>query len=285
MSATSRPRSATGTENEPANRRRPTRQRADERELVGVGAHVAEHASTNTWATAGVGTRTGDSASRTATAEHPSPRTTATTTESPGYLAARDLLTFVRFPAAHPVTTTAEARATPLRPPYALKADWLTHKSEHDAVRTNVTDPAAAFEEMRARLGPGTYVLEEMDTRENVVELIIGARQDHSFGPVVLVGAGGIHAELFNDTAVELAPVTRGTARDMLDRLICAPLLSGWRGAPAVDVAALAELIVEVSETIAARPDLAEMELNPVRVGPDGVLAVDALVVPVRSVE
>ena len=197
----------------------------------------------------------------------------------PGYLAARELLSFVDFPQAHAVTTVADVEATTLKGPFALKADWLAHKSEHDAVKTNVTDPTAAFEEMRARLGPGTYVLEEMDTRDHTLEMIIGARHDDSFGPVVLVGAGGVHAELFRDTVVELAPVTAATARDMLTRLTSAPLLEGWRGAPAPDVAALAEVIAQVSETLAGRPDLAEIELNPVRVGPDGVLAVDALVV------
>ncbi|MDX8054333.1 acetate--CoA ligase family protein [Lentzea sp. BCCO 10_0798] len=208
------------------------------------------------------------------------PRAVAVTPFRPGYLAARELLSFVQFPRAHAVTTVAEVTATALRGPFALKADWLPHKSEHGGVRINLTDPAAAFEEMRAGLGPGTYVLEEMDTREHAVELIIGAKRDHSFGPVVLVGAGGVHAELFRDTAVELAPVTPATARDMLARLVSAPLLSGWRGAPAPDVAALAEVIAQISETLAARPDLAEIELNPVRVGPDGVLAVDALIVP-----
>ena len=197
-----------------------------------------------------------------------------------GYLAARELLSFVRFPEAHAVTSAAEVKATTLRGPYALKADWLAHKSEHGGVRLNLTDPATAFEEMEAGLGPGTYVLEEMDTREHTVELIIGAKRDHSFGPVVLVGAGGIHAELFKDTAIELAPVTPATAREMLARLVSAPLLSGWRGAPEADVASLAEVIAQVSATLAARPDLAEIELNPVRVGPDGVLAVDALIIP-----
>ncbi|SES01328.1 Acyl-CoA synthetase (NDP forming) [Lentzea xinjiangensis] len=207
-------------------------------------------------------------------------RAATTTPFRPGYLAARELLDFVRFPAAHAVRSAAQARATTLTGPYVLKADRLAHKSEHGGVRLGVTDPAAAFEEMQARLGPGTYVLEEMDTRENTVELIIGAKRDHSFGPVVLVGAGGVHAELFRDTAIELAPVTPATARDMLARLVCAPLLTGWRGAPATDVTALAEVIARISETLAARPDLAEIELNPVRVGPDGVLAVDALIVP-----
>ncbi|NGY65857.1 acetate--CoA ligase family protein [Lentzea sp. NEAU-D13] len=198
----------------------------------------------------------------------------------PGYLAARELLSFVDFPRAHAVTSAAEVKATTLNGPYALKAGWLAHKSEHGGVRLNLTDPATAFEEMEARLGPGTYVLEEMDTREHTVELIVGAKRDHSFGPVILVGAGGVHAELFKDTAIELAPVTPATARDMLARLVSAPLLSGWRGAEPVDVAALAQVIAKVSETLVARPDLAEIELNPVRVGPGGVLAVDALVIP-----
>ncbi|GAB2832814.1 acetate--CoA ligase family protein [Lentzea nigeriaca] len=198
----------------------------------------------------------------------------------PGYLAARELLSFVRFPRAHAVTSAAEVKATTLTGPYVLKADWLPHKSEHGGVRINLTDPATAFEEMEARLGPGTYVLEEMDTRENTVELIIGAKRDHSFGPVILVGAGGIHAELLKDTAIELAPVTPATARDMLARLVCAPLLSGTRGAKPVDTTELAELIAQISATLVARPDLSEIELNPVRVGPDGVLAVDALIIP-----
>ena len=198
----------------------------------------------------------------------------------PGYLAARELLSFVRFPEAHAVTSAAEVKESKLNGPFALKADWLAHKSEHGGVQIDLTDPATAFEEMEARLGPGTYVLEEMDTRPHTVELIIGVKRDHSFGPVVLVGAGGIHAELFKDTAVELAPVTPDTAREMLARLVSAPLLSGWRGAPAPDVAACAHVIAELSNLLTTRPDLAEIELNPVRVGPDGVLAVDALIIP-----
>ncbi|MGI5500690.1 acetate--CoA ligase family protein [Lentzea sp. CA-135723] len=211
-------------------------------------------------------------------------RVTTSTPYEPGYLAARELLHFVRFPEAHAVTSVEDVTGTRLTGPFALKADWLPHKSEHGGVKINLADPAAAFDEMRARLGPGTYVLEEMDTRDHTVELIIGAKRDRSFGPVVLVGAGGVHAELLRDTAVELAPVTPATATDMVARLISAPLLSGTRGAPPVDVAALAEVIAQISETLAARPDLAEIELNPVRVGPDGVLAVDALVIPSSEV-
>ncbi|GAB3874002.1 hypothetical protein GCM10029964_015250 [Kibdelosporangium lantanae] len=132
---------------------------------------------------------------------------------------------------------------------------------------------------MAARLGEGRYVVEEMDTRPGVVEMIVGARQDPAFGPGVVVGAGGVLTELLQDTTLELAPVDAPTALAMVRRLRCASLLDGWRGRSGVDIDALVDVIVRVSELIASRPDIAEIELNPVRVAASGVLAVDALVV------
>ncbi|TWP53692.1 acetate--CoA ligase family protein [Lentzea tibetensis] len=200
----------------------------------------------------------------------------------PGYLNARELIANVPFPQAIAVSTVDELRQATreLRAPYALKADWLEHKSEHAGVVLGLTDPVPAFEEMRTRLGDGVYVLEEMDTRRDVVEVIVGARRDPGFGPVVLVGAGGTFAELYRDTAVELAPVSVPEAADLLRRLRCAPLFGGWRGASPVDLQSLAEVVAAVSSLLAQRPDLAEIELNPVRVGADGALAVDALIIP-----
>ncbi|GLZ28408.1 CoA-binding protein [Lentzea sp. NBRC 105346] len=203
-------------------------------------------------------------------------------TYAPGYLNARALIADVPFPDARAVSTVDELvqAVEELRPPYVLKADWLEHKSEQNGVALGLIDPVPAFEEMQARLGPGGYVLEEMDTRRDVVEIIVGARRDPGFGPVVLVGAGGTFTELYRDTAVELAPVSVPEALDLLRRLKCAPLFDGWRGATPVDVQSLAEVVASVSAVLAARPDLSEIELNPVRVGPDGALAVDALIIP-----
>lgn len=202
-----------------------------------------------------------------------------------GYLDFRRLLqaAAVPFPAAEPVSGVAdvEAAAGRLRAPYVLKADWILHKTEVGAVALGLDDVDAArsaFEKMSATLGSGRYVLEEMDTRADVVEMIVGARRDPAFGPVVMVGLGGIHAELFRDTALELAPVDVSMAREMLRRLRSYPLLTGWRGRPAVDVDGLVRTVVEISELICRLPDCADIELNPLRVGPDGVLAVDALV-------
>jgi acetate---CoA ligase (ADP-forming) len=201
-----------------------------------------------------------------------------------GYLAARQLLSAigVRFPACAEVNGVVSVER--LRAPYVLKADWLMHKSEAGGVVLGLADKSeveVAHADLVARIGPGRYVVEEMDTRPHVVEMIVGARQDPSFGPVVILGAGGVEAELHRDTTIELAPVDSRLALEMLNRLRCAPLLDGWRGRPAVDKHGLADLIVAVSELIAARVDIAEVELNPVRVTVDGPLAVDALVVEV----
>jgi acyl-CoA synthetase (NDP forming) len=138
---------------------------------------------------------------------------------------------------------------------------------------------ATAYDEMHDRLGDGEYVVEEQDARPNVVEMLVGARRDRDFGPVVVVGSGGTEAELYRDVRIELAPVDQETARRMIDDLRCRPLLSGWRGRPAVDVGALAAMIVAASELIAASPSISDLEINPVRVAPDGALAVDALVI------
>ncbi|WP_089106979.1 acetate--CoA ligase family protein [Streptomyces hyaluromycini] len=202
----------------------------------------------------------------------------------PGYWAARAFLTAlgIAMPEARRVTdaTGFAAACASLRPPLVLKAGWIEHKSEHQAVRTGLgpDTAAAAFREMHERLGPGEYVVEEQDTRPGVVEMLIGARRDRDFGPTVAVGHGGVHAELWRDVSVELAPVDRHTAAGMLDRLRSRRLLDGWRGQPAVDVEALIDAIVAVSGAIAATTGVADIEVNPIRVGPEGALAVDALV-------
>jgi acyl-CoA synthetase (NDP forming) len=203
-----------------------------------------------------------------------------------GYLAARELIGAygVPFTGAVPVrdrASVAEA-AGRLRAPYALKAAWLEHKSDAGGVVLGLTDAGAAaraLDALVARLGEGEYVLEEMDTRTGAVELIAGGRQDPSFGPVVLVGLGGVQAELWRDVAVELAPVTPARALAMLRGLRGHAVLEGWRGRPPVAVEALAEAVAGLSRLLAERPDVLECEVNPMMTTPDGVLAVDALAV------
>jgi acyl-CoA synthetase (NDP forming) len=212
--------------------------------------------------------------------------------EAVPYLDGRELLAGygLSYPGAEQVRDEAEVRAAAARlnAPYVLKAGWLEHKTEVDGVALGLRDEGAAvaaFAAMSQRLGPGGYVLEEMDHHDDVVELIVGGRRDPSFGPVVLVGLGGVQAELYRDVRIALAPVTPEQARSLLESLRGYPLLAGWRGRPSADVHAAAEAVAAVSRLLAEHPELTECEVNPLRISPDGAVAVDALVLQAGSSE
>lgn len=206
--------------------------------------------------------------------------------EAADYLTGRELLSSygVSYPAAAAVRNTADVTdaASGLSGPFVLKAGWIEHKTEVGGVVVGLADAAAAgdaFSDMHSRLGDGDYVLEEMDAQRDVVELIVGARRDPSFGPVVLIGLGGVQAELHKDVQLALAPVDEGQALAMIRSLRSYPLLDGWRGRPRVDVGAAARTVAAVSRLLAERSDVVEAEINPLRVGPAAAVAVDALVV------
>src|SRR4030088_1964469 len=117
------------------------------------------------------------------------------------------------------------------------------------------------------------------------VEIIIGTLLDATFGPMVMVGLGGITTELFRDVIYRPAPVGAAEGGGMLAEPKAAPLLSGFRGAAKADIAALSQLISQISALAAAsREHISEIEINPVRVHPEGqgFTIVDALVVPNR---
>ncbi|MEU8797511.1 acetate--CoA ligase family protein [Spirillospora sp. NPDC048819] len=201
------------------------------------------------------------------------------------YLAGRDILAGagLNYPRAVPVRTPEDAGAAvrAMSGPFVLKAGWLEHKTDVGGVAVGLSSPeavGAALSDMVARLGEGDYVLEEMDARADAVELIVGARRDSAFGPVVLVGIGGVQAELYRDVALALAPVGVGEARRLVESLVGLPLLTGFRGRQAVDLDAVAESIAAVSRLIAEDAGVVECEVNPLRAGPEGAIAVDALV-------
>jgi hypothetical protein len=113
------------------------------------------------------------------------------------------------------------------------------------------------------------------------LELLVGASGGRDgWPPLLTVGLGGTAAEVHRDVATALAPVTPEQARALLCELRCWPLLAGHRGAPALDIEAAAGAIARISQAIAHWPDLAELEINPLIVGPAGagVAAVDVLV-------
>ena len=112
------------------------------------------------------------------------------------------------------------------------------------------------------------------------VEIIIGALNNPSFGPLVMVGMGGVYAELFKDVARCYAPFNVESARELVLSLKAASILQGYRGKPACDIDALAEAVSRVSWLIADHADqLAEVEINPMIVGKEGAgaVAVDAV--------
>jgi acyl-CoA synthetase (NDP forming) len=203
-----------------------------------------------------------------------------------GYWTARELLreAGLEFPAARLVRSAEEAAAaaTAIGAPVVLKALGLLHKSDAGGVALGLDGEAAvraAHADMEARLAPPGYVVEAMADLRDGVELIVGVQRDPRFGPVAMVGLGGILTEVLHDVAFALAPVDAPTARRMLERLSAAALLHGVRGRPAVDVDAAAAAIARVTAVAAAHPELASVEVNPLLARPGGALALDARVV------
>ncbi len=110
-------------------------------------------------------------------------------------------------------------------------------------------------------------------------EFIVGGLSDPAFGPMVMVGLGGIYTELFRDTSFRIGPVSSAQAYDMLDDLKAWKLLLGMRGKKQSDIDALADLVVNVSELLCACPRITELDINPVLVSPEGTIVADAKVV------
>jgi acetyltransferase len=110
-------------------------------------------------------------------------------------------------------------------------------------------------------------------------EVSIGVVTDDPFGPVIVFGAGGVMIELIDDRAMELPPLNQFLARHLIDRSRVAATLTEWRGASAVDMDALEQMLLRVSEMVCALPQLREMDINPIIVDESGAVAVDARIV------
>ncbi|HXP27891.1 MAG TPA: acetate--CoA ligase family protein [Steroidobacteraceae bacterium] len=184
--------------------------------------------------------------------------------------------------------------ATELGFPLALKVESpdISHKSEAGGVALNLRTPdelRAAYERVLAnarRFSPEAKIsgvlLQPMVPAG--VEVVAGARIDPLFGPLVVAGFGGVLVELLRDSSVELAPINAGEAMRMLLRLKGSALFGGFRGAPAVDLARLADILVRVSEFAADQRSLiAELDINPIICSGSTMMAVDALIVRVSA--
>jgi acyl-CoA synthetase (NDP forming) len=154
------------------------------------------------------------------------------------------------------------------------------HKSEAGGVVLDVADGAAvrfACATLRGRTNAARFVVQER-VRPGV-ELLLGARRDEIFGPVVLVGAGGILTEVLRDVSVRLAPLGEGEAEAMLDEGARPRLLAGPRGLRPVDRSVLVGLIRALAGLVVAEPRIAEIDVNPLIAAGADVIAVDALVI------
>jgi acetate---CoA ligase (ADP-forming) len=170
-----------------------------------------------------------------------------------------------------------------------IEADDIHHKTEVGGIALGIGSDAALREEFASLLErvstgrPDTRIrgvrVEQMTS--GLIELIVGGRNDPLFGPIVIAGLGGILAEALQDMSTRLAPVDVSEARAMVTQLRGAALLGPFRGRPAVDVDAVAEVIVRVSQLLIEFPEIQELDLNPVLVGAkgEGCIAVDALAV------
>jgi len=178
---------------------------------------------------------------------------------------------------------TALAAADTIGYPVVLKTaePGIAHKSDVGGVRLGLADPAglaAAYDDFAARLGPNVLVSQ---TAPPGTELALGLVRDPALGPLLIISAGGVLIEIFNERVVLLAPVTRPAALAAIQRLRIAPVLSGARGQPPADLDAIADAIESLSRLACDLGDTIDaLDLNPLICGPAGAQAVDALLIP-----
>jgi len=163
----------------------------------------------------------------------------------------------------------------------------ITHKSDAGGVKVGLADEtqvAEAFDAImascRAKYPEATIDgVTVQDMAPPGLEVIVGMATDPQFGPVLMFGLGGVWVEVLKDVSFRLVPLTREDARAAITEIRSARLLEGFRGSDPVDVTALEDILLRVSEFVAATPEVREMDLNPIFAYPDGAVAVDARVI------
>ena len=186
------------------------------------------------------------------------------------------------------VRSTGEVAAglAGMRGPFAakLQSPDMPHKSEHGGVILGLADTGAAAAAVATLLARGRdakvacdgVLLEQMVGFD--VELIAGFRRDPVFGALLMVGRGGVEVELSPDVAMGLLPLSADEIAALLRSLRSARLFDGFRGRPAVDVAAIARSLSRIGDRFLADPALNEIEINPLVARGDGAVALDALI-------
>ena len=165
----------------------------------------------------------------------------------------------------------------------------ITHKSDSGGVALNIKNDEmvrVAYRTMLETVGqrvPDARIegitIQKMIKTKDAVELILGIKKDPVFGTVMLVGMGGTSAELFKDRRLEFPPLNERLARRMIESLKIYPLLTGYRGTKTKNVDKLIEVLIRLSYLAADYPEIKELDINPVLVTPDDVIALDARIV------
>ncbi|MGA3128543.1 MAG: acetate--CoA ligase family protein [Candidatus Korobacteraceae bacterium] len=169
-----------------------------------------------------------------------------------------------------------------LQKPVVVKiaAADITHKTEAGGVHLNIINEHQLSKAVYA-LGriptryPGRFLVEEL--APSGVELIVGGLRDESWGPIVMLGLGGILAEALEDTAIRLAPVSKLDVDEMLDSLRGRKLFDGFRNLPVCDRAAIHQAVLAISQLLTEHPEVREVEINPLLVYASGAVALDAI--------
>jgi len=179
-----------------------------------------------------------------------------------------------------------ECAAADLSEPLCLKIDSpdVIHKSDVGGVVLGVgkgqelTEAYRSMKETVARNVPGArfdgILVQEMAAKG--IEVMVGMVRDPAFGPCIVFGTGGVHAEIMNDFSFRIAPLTERDAREMIDETLVSRILAGARGGQAADIDSLVDVIVGISRISMAHPCISEIDLNPAFAGPGGVHLVDA---------
>lgn len=194
----------------------------------------------------------------------------------------------------------AAAAASRIGFPVAVKilSRDITHKSDVGGVALDLVSEQAVLDAVREMTGKmlvlankariDGFVVQPMVRRPHAVELILGAAEDPVFGPIILVGHGGVAAEVVDDKALALPPLDPVLAEDALSRTRVDRLLRGYRDRAPADRAAVGEVMIRLSRLIADVGEIAELDINPLLVDAEGVVALDARVVvhqPVKGQE
>ncbi|HNS23241.1 MAG TPA: bifunctional acetate--CoA ligase family protein/GNAT family N-acetyltransferase [Candidatus Bipolaricaulis anaerobius] len=165
----------------------------------------------------------------------------------------------------------------------------ITHKTDVGGVAVGLHSDdevratfARMLDEVRARRPEarleGVTVQRMIDTSRGF-ELLVGAKKDPTFGAVLMMGMGGIAAEVYKDTTLALPPLNERLTRRRLESLQSWPLIEGYRGRPGADIDLLVETVMRVSYLVADYPEIKELDINPLVASPDEVVAVDARIV------